>query len=73
MALSEVLQLRVEVIECRADALPTYTLAEHVCELPRGARTPTVHLLRRGLHYHLLLPASPIGERFDDGEGALMQ
>ena len=23
---------------------------------------PNVHLLRRGLHYHLLLPASPVGE-----------
>lgn len=62
VALSELLQLRCVVIELRADTLTTITLADHL----EGSDAPTVHLVRLGLHYHLLLPASPIGERISN-------
>jgi len=62
VALSEALQVRVEIVDCSGTAakstVPTYRLGEH---LPMHA--PVIFLLRRGLHYHLMLPAQTEGER----------
>lgn len=57
VTLSELLQVRIEVVDASDARIATYRLGEH---LP--PTVPNVHLLRRGLHYHLLLPASPVGE-----------
>ena len=62
VALSEALQVRVEIVDCSGTGakgnLPTYRLGEH---LPM--HVPMIFLLRRGLHYHLCIPAQMEGER----------
>lgn len=58
VALSEAMGLHVEIVDCSGSTeLQKYRLGE---QLPEAC--PTVYLLRRGLHYHLLLPASAEGE-----------
>lgn len=58
VALSEALGLRVEVIDMSAAELQTHEVS--CAELP--ATAPRITLLRRGLHFHLLLPAAAEGE-----------
>ena len=70
VALSEALCVRLEIIDCSKGAepakegggggVPTYRLGE---ALPPTA--PAVYLLRRGLHYHMMVPAQAEGERVD--------
>lgn len=60
VALSEALRIRVDVYDTGAVSggqLATYRLGEH---LPEGC--PVVRGLRRGLHFDLLLQATPEGE-----------
>ena len=59
VALSESLQIRIDIFDTSAlslTAAPSYRLGE---SLPAAA--PVVRGLRRGLHYSLLLPATPEG------------
>lgn len=62
VALTECLRVRVEIVDCttigHASTLPIFRVGEH---LP--ASCPTIYLLHRGPHYHLLLSAQAEGER----------
>ena len=61
VALSEALSLRVEIVDCSGiTELQLYRMGE---QLPQSC--PTIYLLRRGLHYHLMLSASAEGECID--------
>jgi len=64
VALSEALRVRIEIIDmgeagaASSEREPTtYTIGDEL-----DAATPLVTLLRRGLHFHLLLPAAAEGE-----------
>jgi hypothetical protein len=70
VALSEALRVRIEIIDlgeagaAAADRAPTtYSVGEGL-----GPATPQVCLLRRGLHYNLLLPAAAEGEALPEVE-----
>lgn len=61
VALSEALRIQVEIVDCSGtrakSTIPTYRLAPS-CD----REGPKVFLLRRGLHYHLMLPSTAEGE-----------
>eukprot|EP00316_Scyphosphaera_apsteinii_P024585 CAMPEP_0119309952 /NCGR_PEP_ID=MMETSP1333-20130426/17610_1 /TAXON_ID=418940 /ORGANISM="Scyphosphaera apsteinii, Strain RCC1455" /LENGTH=314 /DNA_ID=CAMNT_0007314043 /DNA_START=57 /DNA_END=1001 /DNA_ORIENTATION=- len=66
VALTECLRVRVEIVDCTqtigtVSTLPVFRVGEH---LPVSC--PTVYLLHRGPHYHLLLSAQAEGERIAD-------
>ena len=57
VALSESLLVRVEIIDCSSSRTDSSSVSKYLVGEGLPPASPTVYLLRKGLHYHLLLPA----------------
>jgi hypothetical protein len=62
VALSEALRVRIEIISMGEAGGAGAVLTTHTIGDELGDASPRVSLLRRGLHFHLLLPAAAEGE-----------